>query len=159
MKEHEQDSSNVLEQKAKIRSRYQGIDPNLLVVLPAKTVAGLYDNEIHRRVAIYARVSTDDPHQTSSYELQKNYYEDYVARHPNWELVGIYADEGISGTSLKHRDAFNHMIEDCIAGKIDIIITKSVSRFSRNILDCIGTVTELKMRTPPIGVLFENEQI
>lgn len=159
MKEHEQASGNVLEQKAKIRSKYQGIDPNLLVVLPAKTVAGLYDNEIHRRVAIYARVSTDDPHQTSSYELQKNYYEDYVARHPNWELVGIYADEGISGTSLKHRDAFNHMIEDCVAGKIDIIITKSVSRFSRNILDCIGTVTELKMRTPPIGVLFENEQI
>ena len=68
----------------------------------------------------YARVSTDDPHQTSSYELQKNYYEDYVSRHPHWELVGIYADEGISGTSLKHRDAFNRMIADCTAGKIEI---------------------------------------
>ncbi len=159
MEESKQAGNSVAEQKAKIRSRYQGIDPSLLVVIPAKTEASLYDDHIHRRVAVYARVSTDSPHQTSSYELQKNYYEDYIARHPNWELVGIYADEGISGTSLKHRDAFNRMIADCSAGKIDIIVTKSVSRFSRNILDCIGTVNELKLRTPPIGVLFENEQI
>lgn len=159
MKETRQTGDCVVEQKRKIRSRYQGIDPNLLDVIPAKTEAGLYDDCVHRRVAVYARVSTDDPHQTSSYELQKNYYEDYVSRHPNWELVGIYADEGISGTSLKHRDAFNRMIADCTAGKIDMIVTKSVSRFSRNILDCIGTVNELKLRTPPIGVLFENEQI
>lgn len=159
MKEREQSGSSIAEQKAKIRSRYQGVDPGLLVVIPAKTEADLYDDHIHRRVAVYARVSTDDPHQTSSYELQKNYYEDYIARHPNWELVDIYADEGISGTSLKHRDSFNRMIADCMAGKIDMIVTKSVSRFSRNILDCIGTVNELKMRTPPIGVLFENEQI
>lgn len=159
MKESEQTGYSVEEQKTKIRSRYQGIDPSLLVVIPAKTEAGIYDDHVHRRVAVYARVSTDDPHQTSSYELQRNYYEDYVAQHPNWELAGIYADEGISGTSLKHRDAFNRMIADCAAGKIDMIVTKSVSRFSRNILDCIGTVNELKLRTPPIGVLFENEQI
>lgn len=159
MIERKQAGSSTAEQKAKIRSRYQGVDPGLLVVIPAKTEADLYDDHIHRRVAVYARVSTDDPHQTSSYELQKNYYEDYIARHPNWELVDIYADEGISGTSLKHRDSFNRMIADCMAGKIDMIVTKSVSRFSRNILDCIGTVNELKMRTPPIGVLFENEQI
>lgn len=159
MSEQGQSGSDVAEQKAKIRSRYRGIDPDLLVVLPAKTEAGLYDDAIHRRVAVYVRVSTDDPHQTSSYELQKNYYEDYVARQLNWKLVGIYADEGISGTSLKHRDSFNRMIEDCAAGKIDLIITKSVSRFSRNIVDCISTVNELKMRTPPIGILFENEQI
>lgn len=74
-------------------------------------------------------------------------------------MVDIYADEGISGTSLKHRDSFNRMIADCNAGKIDMIVTKSVSRFSRNIVDCISTVNELKMRTPPVGVLFENEQI
>lgn len=159
MKESELTGYSVAEQKKKIRSRYQGIDPGLLDVIPAKTEAGLYDDYVHRRIAVYARVSTDDPHQTSSYELQKNYYEDYVSRHPNWALVGIYADEGISGTSLKHRDAFNRMIADCTAGKIDMIVTKSVSRFSRNILDCIGTVNELKLRTPPIGVLFENEQI
>ena len=159
MKEQEASVNSITEQKAKIRLRYQGIDPNLLVVLPAKTETGLYDDTVHRRVAVYARVSTDDPHQTSSYELQKNYYEGYVSRHPNWELVGIYADEGISGTSLHHRDAFKRMIDDCTNGKIDLIITKSVSRFSRNIVDCVGTVTALKSQTPPIGVFFENEQI
>ena len=159
MEKRKQTGYDPTQQKANIRSRYQGIDSSLLDVIPAKTEAGLYDDCTHRRVAVYARVSTDDPHQTSSYELQKNYYEDYVARRPNWELVGIYADEGISGTSLKHRDAFNRMIADCTAGKIDMIVTKSVSRFSRNILDCIGTVNDLKQRTPPIGVLFENEQI
>lgn len=159
MRKNKQLGKGTVEQKAKIRSRYQGIDPELLDVIPAKTEAGLYDDNVHRRVAVYARVSTDDPHQTSSYELQKNYYEDYVARQPNWELVGIYADEGISGTSVKHRDAFNRMIKECIAGKIDMIITKSVSRFSRNIVDCISTVNKLKMQSPPVGVLFENEQI
>lgn len=146
-------------QKSRIRSRYRGIDPDLLEVIPARAAKGLYDDNEHRRVAVYARVSTDDPRQTSSYELQKNYYEDYVSRYPNWELVHIYADEGISGTSLRHRDAFNRMIADCTAGKIDMIITKSVSRFSRNIVDCIGTVNKLKQQIPSVGVFFENEQI
>ena len=91
-----------------------------------------------KRVAVYARVSTDDPRQTSSYELQKNHYTDVISRHEGWNLVEIYADEGISGTSLQHRDAFLRMIEDCKAGKIDLIVTKSVSRFARNVLDCIG---------------------
>lgn len=146
-------------QKKRIRSRYQGIDPDLLEVIPAKPVKGLYDDNIYRKVAVYARVSTDDPRQTSSYELQKNYYEDYVSRYPNWELIHIYADEGISGTSLRNRDSFNQMIDDCMSGKIDMIITKSVSRFARNIMDCIGTVNKLKYQIPPVGVLFENEQI
>ena len=110
-------------------------------------------------MAVYARVSTDDPRQTSSYELQKNYYEDYIGRYPNWELVHIYADEGISGTSLRRRDSFNQMINDCATGKIDMIITKSVSRFARNIMDCIGNVNKLKQQVPPVGVFFENEQI
>lgn len=159
MLESELANSNAVEQKSKIRTRYKGIDPSLLKVIPARSVAGLYDDDVHRRVAVYARVSTGDSRQTTSYELQKTYYEDYVGRHPNWELVSIYADEGISGTSLKHRDAFNSMIADCHAGKIDMIITKSVSRFARNIMDCIGTVNNLKLRSQPIGVLFENEQI
>ena len=145
--------------KSAVRLRYQGIDPDLLEVIPAKSVEDLYDDNVYRRVAVYARVSTDDPRQTSSYELQKNYYEDYVKHHRNWELVHIYADEGISGTSRQHRDSFNQMIDDCAAGKIDIIITKNVARFARYIVDCIGIVNELKHRVPPIGVLFENEQI
>ena len=145
--------------KSRIRSRYRGIDPDLLEVIPAKPPEDLYDDRVSRRVAVYARVSTDDPRQTSSYELQKNYYEDYVSRYPGWELVQIYADEGISGTSLRHRDSFNRMIEDCEAGKIDTVLTKNVSRFARNIMDCIGTVNRLKGLTPPVGVVFENEQI
>ena len=96
-----------------------------------------------RRTAAYARVSTDNVQQMSSYELQKKYYEDFVVHHPNWTLVKIYADEGISGTSLAHRDEFNSMIADCRSGKIDMIITKSVSRFARNVVDCISMVRML----------------
>ena len=82
-----------------------------------------------------------------------------VSRRPDWDLVEIYADEGISGTSLQHRDAFVKMIEDCKAGKIDLIVAKSVSRFARNLIDCIGYVRELKAMNPPIGVFFETENI
>ena len=110
-------------------------------------------------MAVYARVSTDDPRQTSSYELQKNHYQDVVNKNPNWMLVEIYADEGISGTSLQHRDAFKKMIEDCEAGKIDLIITKSVSRFARNVVDCIRYVRELSSLRPPVGVFFETEHL
>ena len=86
-------------------------------------------------------------------------YEDMIKEHQGWELVGIYADEGISGTSLKHRDEFNRMIEDCKAGKIDLIVTKSVSRFARNIVDCIAKVRELANMIPQVGVFFETEHI
>ena len=92
------------------------------------------------RVAAYARVSTVDINQTTSYELQKNYYTDLIQKHEGWTYVGMYADEGISGTSLNHRDSFLRMIEDCKAGKIDLIVTKSVSRFARNTLDCLEYV-------------------
>jgi len=145
-------------QKAKIRERYKGKDPSLAEVIPAKKRPDFYDDE-PRRVAVYVRVSTDDPRQTSSFEIQKNYYDDLVKRHENWTLVNIYADEGISGTSLEHRDAFNNMIQDCKAGKIDLIITKSVSRFSRNITDCIGIVRKLAELKNPVGVFFETEHI
>ena len=147
------------EQKAKIRERYRGHVSSDTVVIPGKPQADLYDDTETKRVAVYARVSTDNVQQTSSYELQKNYYEDQVKRHPNWTLVGIYPDEGISGTSLQHRAKFNQMIADCRAGKIDLIITKSVSRFARNIVDCISLVRELASLNPPVGVFFESENI
>ena len=82
-----------------------------------------------------------------------------VNRRPNWDLVNIYADEGISGTSLQHRDSFVQMIEDCKAGKIELIVTKSVSRFARNIIDCIGYARRLKAMTPPVGIFFETENL
>ena len=159
MKESENRVGTVADQKRRIRERYKGINSDELDIIPAMPPEDLYKTEQEKRVAVYARVSTDDPRQTSSYELQKNYYEDVVRNKPNWILVEIYADEGISGTSLQHRDAFIRMIDDCKAGKIDLIVTKSVSRFARNVLDCIGYVRQLKAMNPPIGVFFETENI
>ena len=128
-------------------------------MIPAIQQIDFYNDKSTKRIAVYARVSTDDPHQTSSYELQKNHYTDVISRHEGWQLCEIYADEGISGTSLQHRDSFIKMINDCQSGKIDLIITKSVSRFARNVLDCIGYVRELARMQPPIGVFFETENI
>lgn len=147
------------EQKNKIRERYKGVDRNELEFIPAKPREKLFEDTAEKRVCAYCRVSTDDVNQTSSYELQKNHYEDMIKEHQGWELVGIYADEGISGTSLQHRDEFNRMIEDCKAGKIDLIVTKSVSRFARNIVDCIAKVRELGNMRPKVGVFFETEHI
>ena len=110
-----------------------------------------------KRVAAYCRVSTDQEEQLSSYEAQVNYYTTYIEKQPDYECAGIYADEGISGTSTKKREQFNKMITDCKAGKIDMIITKSISRFARNTLDCLNFVRLLKDLN--IGVLFEKENI
>ena len=116
----------------KLREMQVTIDPDNYEYVPEKKQTDYYDNDINQRVAIYVRVSTDDVKQTTSYELQKK-YEDFVLHHPNWTLVKIYADEGISGTSLKHRDEFSLMVTECKAGKIDIVICKNVSRFARNV--------------------------
>lgn len=89
------------------------------------------------RIAIYCRVSTDNDNQATSFALQKKYYEEFVAQHKNWILLDIYADEGLSATSYTKRDNFKRMLEDCKAGKIDLIITKNVARFSRNVVDCL----------------------
>ena len=105
-------------------------------------------------MAAYCRVSTDQLEQLSSYEAQVAYYTNYIDNHPDYELAGIYADEGISGTNTKKREQFNRMIGDCKAGKIDMIITKSISRFARNTLDTLSYVRTLKELG--IGVLFEN---
>ena len=145
--------------KERIRERYKGRSLDEAEVIPARKQRDFYDTDEHQRVAVYVRVSTDNIQQTSSYELQKNYYEDMVSRHDNWTLVEIYADEGISGTSLNKRDAFNRMIVDAKAGKIDLIITKSVSRFARNIVDCVTIVRMLNAMRPPVGIFFETEHI
>ena len=142
MKEYEERTETIEQQKALIRERYKGINPDELDVIPALPKPDIFKTSSMLRVAVYARVSTDDPRQTSSYELQKNHYQDVVDRNPNWNLVKIYADEGISGTSLQHREAFKQMVQDCEDGKIDLILTKSVSRFARNVVDCIGYVRE-----------------
>lgn len=109
------------------------------------------------RVAAYCRVSTDSEEQASSYEVQIEHYTSYINGNPEWELAGIYADDGISGTNTKKREEFNRMIEDCMAGKIDMIITKSISRFARNTLDCLKYIRQLKDKYIP--VYFEKENI
>jgi DNA invertase Pin-like site-specific DNA recombinase len=159
MTENEIKQESIAIQKSKIRERYKGINSDELDIIPALPQEDFYDNQREKRVAVYARVSTDDPRQTSSYELQKYHYHDVVSRRPDWKLIEIYADEGISGTSLQHRDAFVKMITDCKAGKIDLIVTKSVSRFARNVVDCIGYVRQLAALQPPVGVFFETENI
>ena len=152
-------NNEIENQKAKIRERYKGKQLDDVEIIPALPQPKLYDDNRVKRVAAYARVSTIDINQTTSYELQKNHYTDFIQKHEGWILVNIYADEGISGTSLNHRDAFVRMIEDCKQGKIDLIVTKSVSRFARNTLDCLEYVRELKNLPSPVGIFFETENI
>ena len=109
------------------------------------------------RVAAYCRVSTDSDEQATSYEAQVEHYTEFIQKNPEWEFAGIYADDGISGTNTKNRDEFNRMIEDCEAGTIDMIITKSISRFARNRLDCLKYIRQLKDKNIP--VFFEKEAI
>lgn len=110
-----------------------------------------------RRTAAYARVSTDSEEQLTSYEAQVDYYTKYIKERPDWEFVGIYTDEGISATNTKKRDGFNKMVVDALDGKIDLIVTKSVSRFARNTVDSLSTVRKLKEKG--VEVFFEKENI
>ena len=109
------------------------------------------------RVAPYCRVSTDSEEQLTSYTMQKRVYTEMIMGKPEWQLVDIYADEGISGTRADKRDEFQRMIRDCKRGKIDYLITKSVSRFARNTAECIEFVRQLKLMG--IGVIFEEQNI
>lgn len=111
----------------------------------------------HKRVAAYARVSTASDEQMNSVEAQKDYFEKMILQHENWVLAGNYADEGISGTSLRQRKAFKEMINDAMAGKIDLIVTKSVSRFARNTVDTLNVIRQLK--AIGVEVYFEKENI
>lgn len=110
-----------------------------------------------RRVAAYARVSTDSDEQFTSYEAQIDYYTQYIKKREDWEFVKVYTDEGISGTNTKRREGFNDMVADALAGKIDLIVTKSVSRFARNTVDSLVTVRKLKEHH--VEVFFEKENI
>lgn len=109
------------------------------------------------RVAAYCRVSTDSDEQATSYEAQIEHYTAYINGHPDWTLAGIYADDGISGTNTKKREEFNRMIDECMAGNVDMVITKSISRFARNTLDCLKYIRQLKEKSIP--VYFEKENI
>src|SRR5690554_6101696 len=109
------------------------------------------------KVAAYARVSTDEAEQLNSYKTQCDYYTTYIQGKPEWEFVGLYADEGITGTSAKRRKEFQRLIRDAMDGKIDLILVKSVSRFARNTVDSLQTVRRL--RDKGVKIFFEKENI
>ena len=125
-----------------------------VMVIPAKRQVGntarQQDAKPKLRVAAYCRVSTDSDEQVE-------HYTEFIQKKPEWEFAGIYADDGISGTNTKKREDFNRMIDDCEAGNIDMIITKSISRFARNTLDCLKYIRQLKDKNIP--VFFEKEAI
>ena len=128
--------------------------------IPAKKQIGslAQKKEVRKlRVAAYCRVSTDYEEQASSYQTQIEHYTDVIEKNPDWILAGIFADDGISATSTKNREQFNEMIQACKDGKIDMIITKSISRFARNTVDCLNYIRELKALNIP--VFFEKESI
>lgn len=125
-------------------------------VIPAK----IYDSyQRKKRVAAYCRVSTYAEAQSGSFELQVQSYKEKIVMNPEWELVDIYADRGASGTTIKKREHFNRMLDDCRLNQIDLIIVKSISRFSRNTLDFISIYRELKALPNPVGVLIEDLNI
>ena len=126
-------------------------------VRPRSKVPSLPKEIREKRVATYARVSTDSDEQMGSVEAQKDYFEKLIREKPGWVLVGVYADEGISGTSLNHREAFARMIDDAMNEKIDLIVTKSLSRFARNTVDALNIIRKLKIKD--VGVYFEKEDI
>lgn len=133
---------------AKVRVIPSTINPLTLQPLSSNT---------KRKVAAYARVSTDSDEQASSYDAQVEFYKHHIQEKPDWEYVDVYADEGISGTNTKKRDGFLKMIKDAMSGKINLILTKSISRFARNTLDTISYIRKLK--SAGVEVYFEKENI
>ena len=128
-----------------------------VTVIPAKPQRSQQAVRRQIRVAAYCRVSTEEEEQQSSYEAQCTYYTDKIMTNPEWTMAGIFADEGITGTSTKKRDDFNRMIRKCRQKKIDLILTKSISRFARNTLDSLKYIRALKELG--IGIIFEKENI
>lgn len=134
------------------------VNKNVTVIPARKHTRKSNENEKPKlRVAAYCRVSTDSDEQATSYDAQIEHYTAYIKGHPDWELAGIFADDGITGTNTKKREEFNRMIDECMAGNIDMIITKSISRFARNTLDCLKYIRQLKDKNIP--VFFEKENI
>lgn len=144
-------------------AKRQKIDKNLKAGLTVEIIPARSELEPEKvktvRVAAYCRVSTDQDAQTTSYEYQVDHFQKLVAANPDWVLVDIYADEGLSGTNAAKRKDFQRMIADCKAGKIDMVLTKDIRRFARNTLDCLYYVRLLKDLDPPVAVYFEGESL
>ena len=145
--------------KGAIQEAYTHGPQKAVQIIPAKKDLLPETERPKLRVCAYCRVSTDEDSQASSYELQVQHYTKMIKENPEWEFVGVFADEGISGTSVLHRQQFLAMIEKCKAGEIDLIITKQVSRFARNVLDSLNYIFMLRRLDPPVGVFFETEKL
>ncbi len=158
MTENEKQADNQT-RRQKIAERYKGVDPSMLEVIPAEMDESINIAEQKLKVAAYVRVSTENDEQKSSFELQSNDFTNRINANPNWEFVGIYADEGISGTEMSHRKGMLQMIEDCKAGKINLILAKSIARFARNVVDCLSVIEELRNLNPPVGVYFDESNL
>ena len=154
-------SGSVTEKRRK--AKRQKIDKNLRAGVTVEIIPARSELEPEQvktiRVAAYCRVSTDQDAQTTSYEYQVDHFQKLVAANPEWELVDIYADEGLSGTNAAKRKDFQRMIADCKSGRIDMVITKDIRRFARNTLDCLYYVRLLKDLDPPVAVYFEGESL
>ena len=132
------------------------MNKNVEVIAPTKCLNKLNNNELIRACA-YCRVSTDNEDQKTSYDSQRIHYQNYIEENPNYEFVGIYADEGITGTQTRKREQFNSMMSNALNGKIDLIIAKSISRFARNTVDTLNCVRTLREHN--VDVFFEKENI
>ena len=132
---------------------------NITVIPTRRRVGNTVNKEVKPKlkVAAYCRVSTDNDEQATSYEAQVQHYTDFIKKNPKWEFAGIFADDGITGTNTKKRKKFKRMIDEVMAGKIDMIVNKSISRFARNTLDCLKYIRQLKEKNIP--VYFEKENI
>lgn len=144
-------------------STTHNLAPNVTIIQPHKQVEdvakllGEGEDKPKLKVCAYARVSTEMEEQQNSYEAQVAYYTKYIKNNPEWEFIGVYADEGITGTSTKKRAGFNKMMKDAMDGNIDLILTKSISRFARNTVDALSSIRKLKERK--VEVYFEKENI
>ena len=132
--------------------------PEIEFIAPTKTLQQQpFTSVTHKKkVAAYARVSTEQDEQQSSYEAQVDFYTRYIQSNPDWEFVEVFADRGITGTNTKNRESFNRMIQLALNGGIDIILTKSISRFARNTVDTLQTVRKLK--AAGVEVIFEKRE-
>ena len=148
-----------MDDREKLGKLCQSEDSSGAVFIPAKQKAHFDDPAQTFRVCAYCRVSTGSEEQLSSFALQQAHYQQLAKERPNWDLRRVYADEGISGVSLKNRAEFNAMIAACESGEYDLIVTKSVSRFARNLVDCISLIRKLKNLSPPVGVFFETDHL
>lgn len=140
-------------QRQVTKRQVQVIQPTVHAGIHQSTLAPA----VKKRVAAYARVSTEHEEQQSSYEAQVDYYTRKITERSDWAFVEVYTDKGISGTNTKKREGFNRMIRDALDGKIDLILTKSVSRFARNTVDTLTTIRKLKDRG--VAVYFEEQSI